>query len=154
MRVITDYLKKAGLPNKVFDEPIKDRDILELKSIPVPPWNKKILAPLIRHMNNVMLKENGVGLAAIQVGIPLRIFVIRNLGEFINPQVLSQKGLFLSSEGCLSLDGNYTIKRYAEVKAKWRDMSFGIHTVRLLPPASIIFQHEFDHLEGVTIDKK
>jgi peptide deformylase len=112
---------------------------------------------LIDDMIETMYAAPGVGLAAPQVGVPLRIFVIDlSLGResaglivMVNPEFVSREGMQLEEEGCLSVPGfNATVVRpmRAVVKALNRD---GEEEVRegteLLARA---FQHEMDHLDG------
>lgn len=154
MKEIVKYLKKANLPYTPLDEPTKDREILSIRSIPVPPWNKKILHPFIKHMERVMKKSGGIGLAAIQIGIPLRLFIVEGFRVVINPVITSKEGFHLVNERCLSLDKEYLVGRYMIISAKWRDQEFKNYNVRLVSPLSIIFQHEYDHLDGLTLEDR
>jgi peptide deformylase len=112
---------------------------------------------LIDDMIETMYAAPGVGLAAPQVGVPLRIFVVdlslgRDPGALIvmvNPEFVSRDGLQLEEEGCLSVPGfNATVVRplHAVVKGLSRDGSEQVHEgTELLARA---FQHEIDHLDG------
>ena len=112
---------------------------------------------LINDMIETMYAAPGVGLAAPQVGVPLRIFVVDiSLGRdpaglivMINPEFVSRDGMQLEEEGCLSVPGfEATVVRPTRVIIKGLDRD-GTERVRegtgLLARA---FQHEMDHLDG------
>lgn len=89
-----------------------------------------------------------VGLAAPQIGVPKRVFVI--FGEvFINPLISTfASHLVPSKEGCLSLPEVYQPKRFMEITASWTDSARRLQHRKLEYREAIIFQHEFDHLNG------
>jgi peptide deformylase len=101
------------------------------------------------------VKPKGVGLAAPQVGIPLRIFVMepeQNLIFFIaNPQILKSTGNVVESEGCLSVPGvYYKVKRAEKILVSYIDIMTGKKEKREFEKyAARIFQHETDHLNGI-----
>ncbi len=112
---------------------------------------------LIDEMVQTMYAAPGIGLAAPQVGVPLRIFVIdvsvgrdpNGLIVMINPEFVERDGMQLEEEGCLSVPGfNATVVRPSRVVVRGLDRS-GTEYVRegdgLLARA---FQHEMDHLDG------
>ena len=109
---------------------------------------------LIGDMIETMHSTGGVGLAAPQVGTPLRVIVIGIPGEediaLINPKVVRRKGERLVGEGCLSVPGYFgEIKRAESVTVKGRDPSgkeIRIKGDELLAQA---LEHEIDHLNGV-----
>jgi peptide deformylase len=112
---------------------------------------------LIDDMIETMYAAPGVGLAAPQVGVPLRIFVVdlslgRDPGSLIvmvNPEFVSRDGLQLEEEGCLSVPGfNATVVRplNAVVKGLSRDGSEQVQEGKELLARA--FQHEIDHLDG------
>lgn len=113
---------------------------------------------LIEDMKETMYKENGVGLAAPQVGILKRIIVI-DIGEgpfaVINPEILEKTGSQIDIEGCLSVPGEQgRVERPNYVKVKGLNEE-GEETIfegeELLARA---FCHEIDHLDGILfIDK-
>lgn len=114
---------------------------------------------LVEDMFETMYDANGVGLAAPQVGILKRIFVIDVTGEdpmvFINPEILETSGEQTGYEGCLSVPGKSGIVTRANyVKAKATDLDgneFIIEGEELLARA---IQHENDHLNGkMYVDK-
>jgi peptide deformylase len=118
---------------------------------------------LVDNMIETMYAAPGVGLAATQVGVPLRVFVVdlsigRTNGELIvmvNPSFVEREGTQIEEEGCLSAPGfNATVvrPRRAVLKGFTRD---GIEqTVEGLDLLARAFQHEMDHLDGtVFIDR-
>lgn len=114
---------------------------------------RTIIADLI----DTMYAAPGVGLAAPQIGVPLRVFVIdTSVGRdpnalivLVNPEFVSREGMQLEEEGCLSVPGfNATVARPKQATVKGLDRDGHervIHGVGLLARA---FQHEMDHLEG------
>ncbi len=108
---------------------------------------------LIQDMFDTMYEAAGVGLAAPQVGILKRIFVVDVDGEhpyvFINPEILEMSGEQTGEEGCLSVPGKYGIvtrANYVKVRALDQDMKpFELEAEELLARA---IQHEYDHLDG------
>jgi len=108
---------------------------------------------LIEDMIETMYDAYGVGLAAPQVGILKRIFVIDTTGEgahvFINPEILELDGSQTGEEGCLSVPGKCAVvtrANYVKVRAYDMDMQpFEMEATELLARA---IQHENDHLDG------
>lgn len=115
---------------------------------------------LVQDMLDTMYSQNGVGLAAPQIGENLRIFVIDvssaneplNPMVFINPKIIKKSGACISHEGCLSFPEAYTdVKRYENVMVKALDTN-GRSFVMEAKEGSLLaraIQHEFDHLDGV-----
>ena len=126
--------------------------ILNKKSRPVEKFDDK-LATLIDDMKDTMYHENGVGLAAVQVGMLRRVVVI-DIGdgvmELVNPEITMAEGERKDSEGCLSLPGKYGVTlrpNKVQVKAQDRNGKWHIYTGEGLKAKA--FCHEIDHLEGV-----
>ena len=119
---------------------------------PVEKFDEK-LETLIEDMYETMDNGGGVGLAAPQVGILRRIFVI-DIGEgrmeFINPKIIKTRGVQESSEGCLSCPGEFGItKRPMYVTAVAQNRHGDQFTINAegLPAKAIC--HENDHLDGI-----
>lgn len=127
-------------------------DILRKKAKPVKEMTPR-LKTLVKDMFNTMDHEDGVGLAAPQVGILKRIFTV-GVGEvrlcFVNPEIIETKGEYLDIEGCLSIPGETgVVKRAQYVKAKAMNENgeeFMIEAKNLLARCIL---HEYDHLEGI-----
>lgn len=116
------------------------------------------LKTLIKDMYNTMDYEDGIGLAAPQVGILKRIFTV-GIGDirlaFVNPEVLESEGEYLDVEGCLSIPGeNGVVKRptYVKVKAMNEEGKNFIIEAKYLLARCIL--HELDHLNGVLFTDK
>ncbi len=124
---------------------------------PVENFDER-LWQLLDDMADTLKKADGVGLAAPQVGVLRRVFIMDvgdGLKEFINPTILQQKGTQECQEGCLSSPGEFgLIKRPAKVKiqAQNRDGKFFISTFEGL--AAQCVSHESDHLDGVLFKSK
>ena len=132
---------------------VKEGDrILTKKCRPVEKFDDK-LAELIEDMYETMDNGGGVGLAAPQVGILRRIFVI-DIGEgrleFVNPEIIKTSGEQETSEGCLSCPGEFGITKrpmYVTAVAQNRHGDqFTINAEGLLAKAIC---HENDHLDGI-----
>ena len=116
------------------------------------------LKRLIDDMIETMYAAPGVGLAATQLGVPLRIFVIDlsvgkasgQLITMVNPAFVEREGTQLEEEGCLSAPGfNATVVRPRRVVVKGLDRDGSEHTIEGTDLLARAFQHEMDHLEGV-----
>jgi peptide deformylase len=113
---------------------------------------------LVEKMKDIMLENKGVGLASPQAGVPLRLFIIsldgtrENIKVFINPIVTPLGELDTFDEGCLSVPGIFTkIKRYKRCKVTATDLDGKQFIEEGEGLYSRALQHEFDHIEGVTI---
>ena len=112
---------------------------------------------LVNDMIETMYAAPGVGLAAPQVGEPLRIFVVdisigrdqNGLMVLINPEFVERDGMQLEDEGCLSVPGfNATVVRPSRVVIKALDREGHEHQVEADGLLARAFQHEMDHLDG------
>jgi peptide deformylase len=115
---------------------------------------------LVQDLMDTMYAQNGVGLAAPQIGENVRVFVIDvstgneplNPIVFINPKIIKKSGACISHEGCLSFPEAYTdVRRYSNVMVKALD-SNGRSFVMEAKDGTLLaraIQHEFDHLDGV-----
>lgn len=109
---------------------------------------------LIDDMLETMRLANGVGLAAPQVGVPLRVIVIGIPGEreivLINPQIVRRSGERVILEGCLSLPGyNGQVKRSMKVSVKGRDRNGKEIRIKAEGLLAQALEHEIDHINGV-----
>jgi peptide deformylase len=112
---------------------------------------------LIDDMIQTMYAAPGIGLAAPQIGVPLRIFVAdisvgRNAADlltFVNPSFVERDGMQLEEEGCLSVPGfNATVARPSHAVLKGLDRDGREQTVEASGLLARCFQHEMDHLDG------
>jgi len=107
-------------------------------------------------------EPKGVGLSAVQINEPIRVFVIKRGNKFtpfINPQITWQSRKKLSDvleeenlilEGCLSVPGYYGfVNRPASVKMKWQDLEDKNHQEKFIDKEATFVQHELDHLNGI-----
>ena len=129
---------------------------LTAPALPVTRFDAE-LHRLIDDMVETMYAAPGVGLAATQIGIPLRIFVIdlsigQKSGELIalvNPEFVQRDGLQIEEEGCLSVPGfNATVVRPSRVVVKGTDRDGDERTIEGNGLLARAFQHEMDHLDG------
>jgi peptide deformylase len=115
------------------------------------------IADLARDMVETMYRAPGVGLAAPQVGVPLRLFVVditlghdpRGLITLVNPEWVAREGMQLEEEGCLSVPGfNATVARPQRAAVKGLDLEGRERTYEGEGLLARAFQHEMDHLDG------
>ena len=135
--------------------------ILRTPSKEVHKVSKKV-QELVNDLIDTMYAQNGVGLAAPQIGVNQRIFVVDvSTGDeplnpivFINPKIIKKSGACRSHEGCLSFPEAFTdVKRYANVMIKAMDRK-GKSFVLEAKDGTLLarcIQHEFDHLDGVLL---
>jgi peptide deformylase len=124
------------------------------------------LHTFLDEMYETMLQSNGIGLAAIQVAAPLRIFIIcipnerdeqskNELFEFINPVIIQKNGNTFYQEGCLSVPEFYEdIERFEKITIRYQDRFSNEKSLDAEGLFAIAIQHELDHLDGkLFIDK-
>jgi peptide deformylase len=116
------------------------------------------LSELIANMWETMYAANGVGLAAPQIGLSIRIFGIEEIEilntfkkVFINPKIIREEGkLWDFNEGCLSIpEVREDISRKEEILINFFDENFELQKLKLNGLAARVVQHEYDHVEGV-----
>ncbi len=110
----------------------------------------------VKQLFETMYQDEGCGLAATQVGLNIRLFVMDVSPQqdkpqcFINPEILSKSGESISQEGCLSFPGVYAkVKRATEVTLRYQDEFGQEHTWDADGLAAHCIQHEIEHLDGV-----
>ena len=146
----------AKLPIYKYGAPVLRRKCLEIKEITGE------IRQILEDMRQTMYEEDGVGLAASQVGEAKRLIVLDDGGglwQLINPQIISRRGEGVSLEGGLSLPGlTVKIKRSQEVTVEALNKKGEKIIVEGKGLLSYILQHEIDHLNGILIvdylDKK
>lgn len=134
------------------------------------------LKELIEDMKETMYNAHGVGLAAPQIGKSIRLFIIdaspfaddEDLSEkdrtslsdfkhvFINAKIIEEEGNeWAFSEGCLSIpDIREDVFRHETITVRYQDENFEEHTLTLDGLAARVFQHEYDHIEGILFTDK
>jgi len=130
---------------------------LRFKSKPIRRFDAE-LRDAAAQMLDLMYEQNGVGLAANQVNLPLRMFVINESGEkgegeelvLINPELQLPKGSEQQQEGCLSLPGIHgEVKRPKSIRLSAYDLRGQLIERKVDGFLARILQHELDHLDGV-----
>lgn len=135
----------------------EDDEILRKKSRKIDRIDDRI-KELAQDLIDTMIEEEGVGLAAPQVGVLKRIVVV-DVGDgpitLINPEILNEEGEEIDDEGCLSVPGKSgKVLRPKKVTVKYTDIDGEEKTVEGRGLLARAFCHEIDHLEGILyIDK-
>lgn len=131
--------------------------ILRKTSRPVTEFNDRLFT-LLDDMKETMYKADGVGLAAVQVGVLRRVVVIDcgdGFLELINPEIIKSSGRQKETEGCLSLPGKSGITlRPSKVKVKAQDRHGEWHEYTGEDLKARCFCHEIDHLDGILFTDK
>lgn len=158
------------LPIVAFGDPV-----LRKKAKDITPEYPE-LKELISNMYETMYGASGIGLAAPQVGLPIRMFVVDGTPfdddedlsaeeqkfistfkkTFINAEILEETGEeWCFSEGCLSIPGiTEDVFRNADITIRYQDEDFNEHTEQFSGIAARIIQHEYDHIEGILFTDK
>lgn len=158
------------LPIVAYGDPVLKRKAKEI------PEDFPKLTELVENMFQTMYNAAGVGLAAPQVGLPLRIFIVdaspfsddEELSEkeqkqlegfkkvFINAQIEEETGEeWIFNEGCLSIpDVREDVNRKPKIKITYQDEHFKSYTESYDGLAARVIQHEYDHIEGILFTDK
>lgn len=146
------------LPIYLYGQPVLRKETKEISK------DYPNLGELIENMFETMYNAEGIGLAAPQVGLDIRMFIVdlEPLAEddpkyagfkkvFINPQIVESKGeLVKMSEGCLSLPGlSETVERESTIRIQYFDENFVQYDEEYSDFFARCIQHEYDHIEGV-----
>ncbi len=112
------------------------------------------ISGLIKEMKRILKEEEGVGLAAPQVGVSKRVIVINaaedQMMALLNPEIIKKsREKIVGREGCLSMKGVWLdIERYKEVKIKFLDEEGKQLEIDADGLLAVVLQHEIDHLDG------
>lgn len=133
-------------------------DILSKKSRPIEAITPRILT-LLDDMRDTLNDIGGAGLAAVQVGVLRRLFIVMDedgsVYELINPEIISEEGEQEELEGCLSLPGKWGyVKRPAKVTIRALDRNGETKTYTGEGLLARAFCHENDHLDGIIYTDK
>ena len=144
------------LPIYAYGDPVLKKRAMEIDS------KYPGLPQLISDMFETMYESNGVGLAAPQIGISIRLFIVdgnpfdedevREFKQvFINPIIIDEKGdPWKFNEGCLSIPGiREDVERKEEIYIQYYDEDWKLHKKKYHGLAARIVQHEYDHIEGI-----
>lgn len=143
---------------------IKFPDPILRQRMPDFDFKTPIMDPveLEKSMLEMMLQHDGIGLAANQVGIQTRVFVMghrdnpESAQAFFNPVVIANtEEIADMEEGCLSFPGIYVnIKRPTKIKARWQNSQGEFEEGEFDGYNCKCFLHEYDHLEGITFQDR
>ncbi|MFH1433406.1 MAG: peptide deformylase [Candidatus Uhrbacteria bacterium] len=141
--MIRNILKEPNSDLRLKSKPVKEKEI-----------NTDEFQELIDDMVKTMQANEGIGLAAAQVGERKRLIIVQTktgLEAFVNPKITGRSLLHTQSEeGCLSIPGIYgLVKRNRRVSVKALDRHGKKVKMRVGGMEAIIFQHEIDHLNGI-----
>jgi len=133
---------------RLFGDPV-----LRSKAGEVREFDKS-LRQLVDDMTETMLEAPGQGLAAPQIGVPLRVFTYHvdeiGVGHVINPVLELSADTEVDIEGCLSIPGlTFDVQRPISAKLKGQDAEGGAIEIEASELLARVFQHEVDHLDGV-----
>ena len=148
--------KGQGMIREIVTYPNK---ILRKKSKDVEQFDDQLHA-LLDDMSETMLSKGGVGLAAIQIAVPLNVLIINipneedkqceeNLIEAINPKITHKEGELVFNEGCLSIPGfSEEIKRAKHISVEYFDRNGNKCSMEAEDFLAVAWQHEIEHLQG------
>lgn len=141
--------KVLKYPDPVLKTPTKKVDVIN-----------QDIKTLVEDMFETMYHEEGVGLAANQIGVPLSIMVIDTTPKkespsikvaLINPEIMHSEGRITCKEGCLSFPGlTVEVQRSSKVWVRALDLEGREKEYTFEGFPAVVFQHEFDHLNGIT----
>ena len=146
-------LNKDQMRLRLMNDPV-----LRRPTVPVEQGELDYIKSLIPEMTKIMNDEEGTGLAANQVGISKRFFIIKDKEEVklvINPEIVELGPLSSFQEGCLSIPGTSAeTQRAQHIKLRFRDENFNEINTEYNGLSAVAIQHEVDHLDGkLYIDK-
>jgi len=152
------------LPIRAYGDPVLRQKATDIDK------NYKNLPQLIENMFDTMYDAYGIGLAAPQIGLPIRLFVIdltpfaededyEEISEelksfkkvFINPKIIEKKGEeWKFNEGCLSIPGvREDVSRPETILIEYFDENWELHKEEFSDIRARVIQHEYDHIEGI-----
>lgn len=138
---------------------VNENDAILKQAIEAYDWDKEPKPEyLVMEMMKVMFQNGGIGLAAPQIGIAKRIFVMGTPEKSyacINPEIISGEGEIKDIEGCLSYPGLFLhVKRFEKIKVRYQNILGETKEEEFSGIMARCFQHELDHLNGVCfVDK-
>lgn len=140
-------LKKILMKLRLMNDPV-----LRKATSPVVQDDLETIKSLVPQMVEIMNAEEGVGLAANQVGVSKRFFIMKDGEEvriLLNPEIIELGPLTPFTEGCLSIPGTSAeTQRAQHVKLKYKDENFNDIETEYNGLTAVAIQHEVDHLDG------
>jgi peptide deformylase len=138
---------------------VKENDPILLQLAQPWDWEKDgEIVELAQSLLKTMFENHGIGLAAPQVGISKRIFVMGNPSQSyvcVNPEIIEGQGQVKNEEGCLSFPGLYLhVNRYETIRVRYQDIIGKQHEKEFTGIIARVFQHEYDHLDGTCFVNK
>ncbi|MEA4934494.1 MAG: peptide deformylase [Lawsonibacter sp.] len=133
-------------------EVMRDTVFLSLRAEPATPADLPVADDLLETLE--AHKDGCVGMAANMIGVKKRIIAFLGNGEYMvmfNPEIVKKSGPYEAQEGCLSLDGTRTTKRWKSVKVQYQNRDFQIRLKTFTSFTAQIIQHEIDHCDGIII---
>lgn len=153
--------KQASLP-RILDIRIYGDEVLRRVAEPVTDFDDE-LKHFAEDLIHTMYERDGVGLAAPQVGVSRRMFSFDPNSDseeehpivVINPEIKSYSGEISGEEGCISIPDIFAdVTRHKDISVSYQDIDGNTVESELSGYAAIVFQHEFDHLNGVLFTDK
>lgn len=131
---------------------VRDAFLLSQKAAPATekdlPVAQDLLDTLLAH------REGCVGMAANMIGVNKRIIAFDNEGSYMlmfNPEIIKKSGPYETEEGCLSLSGVRTAKRWRSIRVRYQNEQLQTRFKTFTGWSAQIIQHEVDHCEGILI---
>ena len=131
---------------------MKDPIFLAQKSAPATKEDLQVAQDLLDTLT--AHKDGCVGMAANMIGVSKRIIAFDNGGKYMvmfNPEIVKRSEPYEAEEGCLSLTGKRTAKRYRSIKVQYQNDQFQTRFKTFTGWTAQIIQHEIDHCNGVLI---
>lgn len=130
----------------------RDEAFLSQKAEPATPEDMQTAADLLETLEHH--RDGCVGMAANMIGVARRIIAFDDEGTYrvlFNPEIVKKSGPYEAEEGCLSLTGTRTAKRWKTIKVKYQDEQFRERFRTWSGWPAQIIQHEIDHCDGILI---
>ena len=131
---------------------VKDPIFLAQKSAPATEADRDVGRDLLDTL--AAHRDGCVGLAANMIGAARRIIAVDDGGKTLllyNPEILRREGPYSAEEGCLSLAGTRTAKRYRSIKVRYQNEDLAVRIKTFTGFTAQIIQHEIDHCNGILI---
>jgi len=131
---------------------VKDPIFLAQKSAPATEADRDVGRDLLDTL--AAHRDGCVGLAANMIGAARRIIAVDDGGKALllyNPEILRREGPYSAEEGCLSLAGTRTAKRYRSIKVRYQNEDLAVRIKTFTGFTAQIIQHEIDHCDGILI---